>query len=154
MVTGTDSLKFYAIDDRVFFFPSHLLMEKQAVESQYWSHCKTYVVAAARISAYWKQRSCYAEKCCLSPGDSLKSMRKILSQKQESKASLLEGWREYQLSEHTLLSTGGNPSETGEALRSQSYSISGETRSRQNEQNHSPLWTHVRIWELLGSHRC
>lgn len=48
--------------------------------------------------------------------------------------------REEQLSEHTRLSTGGNPSETGSSLLLQSYSISGETMSRQNEQNHSPLW--------------
>lgn len=38
---------------------------------------------------------------------------------------------------------GGKPSETRLLLLSQLYSISGETRSRQNEQNHSPLWGHI-----------
>lgn len=38
---------------------------------------------------------------------------------------------------------GGKPSETRLTLLLQLYSISGETRSLQNEQNHSPLWGHV-----------
>lgn len=58
--------------------------------------------------------------------------------------------RTTRLSEHTLLSTGGKSSETGKSLLLQSYSISGETRSRQNEQNHSPLRRDVRTGELLG----
>lgn len=44
-----------------------------------------------------------------------------------------------ELSEQTLLSVCVNPSKLGRSLMSQSYCISGETTSRQNEQNHSPL---------------
>lgn len=92
-------------------------MEEEPAESRCSGHYRTCVAAASRISA-------------------LRRKKKILLRWQSISRKL---W----VREHTLLSMGGKPSETRLSLLSRLYSISGETRSRQNEQNHSPLWGHV-----------